>query len=316
MPVAFVRKQLPQSEAVSASRLTLLQQRRAPLRLLKLCKLRSLRSSHSTMGAHQPDGSMRNRLLVLLLCLPLTSFAQDCGDDAAVRISQAYQQRDAAILPDRPGWSVDTERGACRVWPADTSLTLIAVPFLGPEGPNGDSQSGDLDVLVVDSTTLRSRAALRLPDVMSSDAIHVDSVSLDTARYNLSPNVRAFGVRSSRSNSSQPNPFSETRLQLLVFNGNILETITGQIVVSSSGGEWDTRCAGEFHETKRTLELGPTPAQGWATLTIRERGSSIVNHEDAKGDCVEAREEQPVRSFKLLPKGHSYPLPSELEAAF
>lgn len=259
---------------------------------------------------------MRTCLLVLLFSLPFTAFAQGCGDDAAARITQAYQQRNIPALPDRAGWSIDSERGACRIWPADTSLTLIAVPFLGPEGPNGDSQSGDLDVLVVDSASLRSRASLRLPDVMSSDAIHVDSVGLDTARYNLAPGVRAFGVRSSRSNSSQPNPFSETRLQLLVFSGNILEAITGQIVVSSSGGEWDTRCAGEFHETKRTLEVGPSPAQGWAMLTIRERGSSTVNHEDTKGDCVEAREDQPVRSFKLLPKGRSYPLPSEVEAAF
>ena len=259
---------------------------------------------------------MRNCLLVLLFSLPLTAFAHDCGDDSAARITQAYQQRDGNALPDRPGWAIDAERGACRVWPADTSLTLIAVPVLGTEEFNGEVQQGDLDVLVVDSTTLRSRASLRLPDVMSSDAIHVDSVGLDTARYTLSPGVRAFGVRSSRSNSSQPNPFSETRLQLLVLNGSNLEAITGQIVVSSSGGEWDTRCAGEFHETKRTLEVGPSPAQGWATLTIRERGSSTVNHEDAKGDCVEAREEQPVRSFKLLPEGRSYPLPSEVEAAF
>lgn len=259
---------------------------------------------------------MRTSLLLLLLSLPFTSLAQECGDDAAARITQAYQQRDTAALPDRPGWSIDAERGACRVWPADTSLTLIAMPVLGPQEYGGDVQPGDLDVLVVDSASLRPRASLRLPEVMSSDAIHVDSVGLDTARYNLSPSVRAFGIRSARSNSSQPNPFSETRLQLLVFGGTTLEAITEQIVVSSSGGEWDTRCTGEFNETKRTLEVGPSPAQGWATLTLRERSSSTVSHEDASGNCIEAREELPVRSFKLLPKGRSYPLPSEVKAAF
>lgn len=259
---------------------------------------------------------MRTCLLVLLFCLPFTSFAQDCGDDAVARITQAYQQRNTATLPDRPGWAIDAERGACRVWPADTSLTLIAVPVLGPEEFNGEVQQGDLDVLVVDSTSLRPRASIRLPEVMSSDAIHVDSVSLDTARYNLSPSVRAFGIRSSRSNSSQPNPFSETRLQLLVINESKLEAITEQIVTSSSGGEWDTRCAGEFHETKRTLEVGSAPAQGWATLTVRERSASTVNREDAAGTCSEAREDHPVRSFKLQPKGRSYPLPSEIKATF
>ena len=259
---------------------------------------------------------MRTCLLALLLCLPFTAFAQDCGDDSAARITQAYQQRDTAALPDRPGWAIDAERGACRVWPADTSLTLIAVPVLGPEEFNGEVQQGDLDVLVVDSTSMRPRAGLRLPEVMSSDAIHVDSVGLDTARYRLSPSVRAFGVRSSRSNSSQPNPFSETRLQLLVFNGTNLEAVTEQIVVSSSGGEWDTRCAGEFHETKRTLELGPAPAQGWATLTVRERSASTVSHEDAAGSCIEQREDHPVRSFRLQPKGRTYLLPNEIKATF
>lgn len=259
---------------------------------------------------------MRTCLLVLLLSLPLTAFAQDCGEDSAARITQAYGQRDINALPDRPGWAIDASRGACRVWPADTSLTLLAVPVLGPEEFNGEVQQGDLDVLVVDSTTLRPRAGLRLADVMSSDAIHVDSVSLDTARYRLAPDVRAFGIRSSRSNSSQPNPFSDTRLQLLVFDGTTLKTITGQIVVSSSGGEWDTRCAGEFHETKRTLEVGPLPAQGWATLTVRERSATTASREDANGNCVEEREDLPVRSFTLRPVQRSYPLPSTMEANF
>lgn len=259
---------------------------------------------------------MRTCLFVLLLSLPFTSFAQDCGDDAVARITQAYQQRDTASLPDRQGWVIDAERGACRAWPADTSLTLIAVSVLGPAEFGGEVQQGDLDVMVIDSTSLRPRAGLRLPDVMSSDAIHVDSVGLDTARYNLSPSVRAFGVRSSRSNSSQPNPFSETRLQLLVFTENRLEAITEQIVVSSSGGEWDTRCAGEFHETKRTLEVGHAPTQGWAALTVRERSADTVSREDAAGSCIEQREDHPVRSFKLQPKGRTYPLPSEIKATF
>lgn len=259
---------------------------------------------------------MRTCLLVLLLCLPFTSLAQDCGDDSAARIAQAYAQRDINALPDRPGWAMEVERAVCRVWPADTSLTLLAVPVLGPEEFNGDVQQGDLDVLVVDSATLRPRAGLRLPELMSSDAIRVNSVSLDTARYRLAPDVRAFGIRSSRSNSSQPNPFGDTRLQLLVFDGTALKPITGQIVVSSSGGEWDTRCAGEFHETKRTLEVGPLPAQGWATLTVRERSTSTVSREDATGDCIEDRQELPVRSFNLRAQGRSYPLPSAIEATF
>ncbi len=261
------------------------------------------------------DGPMRTCLLVLLLSLPFTSVAQDCGD-AAARITRAYQQRDTAILPARPGWAIDASRGACRVWPADTRLTLIAVPLLGPEEANGDGQAGDLDILVIDSNTLQARAALRLADAVSSDAIRVDGIYLDTARYRLDADTRAFGVRVTRSGSSRANPFGEEQLQLFVHDGSRLQAITNPIVMQSNGGEWDTNCTGEFQQRSRTLEVGPTPAQGWATLYIRERGEDTEQREDAGGNCSETRTALPAKRYTLTPQGQHYPLPDAVKAVF
>jgi len=261
------------------------------------------------------DGPMRTCLLVLLLSLPFTSVAQDCGD-AAARITRAYQQRDTAILPARPGWAIDASRGACRVWPADTRLTLIAVPLLGPEEANGDVQAGDLDILVIDSNTLQARAALRLADAVSSDAIRVDGIYLDTARYRLDADTRAFGVRVTRSGSSRANPFGEEQLQLFVHDGSRLQAITNPIVMQSNGGEWDTNCTGEFQQRSRTLEVGPTPAQGWATLYIRERGEDTEQREDAGGNCSETRTALPAKRYTLTPQGQHYPLPDTVKAVF
>ncbi len=261
------------------------------------------------------DGPMRTCLLVLLLSLPFTSVAQDCGD-AAARITRAYQQRDTAILPARPGWAIDASRGACRVWPADTRLTLIAVPLLGPEEANGDVQAGDLDILVIDSNTLQARAALRLADAVSSDAIRVDGIYLDTARYRLDADTRAFGVRVTRSGSSRANPFGEEQLQLFVHDGSRLQAITNPIVMQSNGGEWDTNCTGEFQQRSRTLEVGPTPAQGWATLYIRERGEDTEQREDAGGNCSETRTALPAKRYTLTPQRQHYPLPDTVKAVF
>ncbi|WP_269790470.1 hypothetical protein [Stenotrophomonas sp. Iso1] len=254
--------------------------------------------------------------LLMLLALPVTSLAQDCGADSAERIRKAYAQRPAGALPLHSGTRLNAERGTCRVWPADTTLTLMAVPVLGPEEENGAYQDGDLDLLVVDTTTLRPRATLRLPGMMSSDAIRSESVSLDTARYRLSADVRAFGVRIGRSGSSQPNPFNDTRLQLFVLDEERIEPVTGQIVVASFGGEWNTRCTGEFHELSRTVEVGPIPAQGFAQLQVRERSAAIQNREDAAGECVETRRNLPEQRYLLRPQGRHYPLPKTIEATF
>ncbi len=254
--------------------------------------------------------------LLMLLALPITALAQDCGADSAERIRQAYAQRPAGALPLPAGTPLNAERGSCRVWPADTTLTLMAVPVLGPEEENGAYQDGDLDLLVVDTATLRPRATLRLPGMMSSDAIRSEEVSLDTARYRLSADVRAFGVRIGRSGSSQPNPFNDTRLQLFVLDKNRIEPVTGQIVVARFGGEWDTRCAGEFHQLSRTVEIGPTPAQGFAELRVHERSAAILNREDAAGECVEERRNLPEQRYLLRPQGRHYPLPKTIEATF
>ncbi len=255
-------------------------------------------------------------LFLLLPALPITAFAQDCGDDGAERVRAAYAHLPAAARAQHANWQIDAERAACRVWPADPSLTLMAIPVMGDWEEDGSSRDGDLQLLVVDSATLQPRASLHLPDAMSSDAIRTEAVRLDTARYRLSADVRAFGVRIDRSGSSRPNPFSDTRLQLFVLDKTAITPVTGQIVVDASGGEWDTRCAGEFQETHRTIEVDAPPAQGFATLRVRERSTEITNREDASGQCQEQRHELPARSYTLLPQGRSYPLPEAIQAAF
>lgn len=254
--------------------------------------------------------------LLLLLVLPITAFAQDCDGDSAERVRKAYAQLPADTRAQHDNLQIDAERAACRIWPADPSLTLMAIPVMGEWEEDGSVRNGDLQLLVVDTATLRTRASLHLPDAMSSDAIRTEAVSLDTARYRLSADVRAFGVRIDRSGSSRPNPFSDTRLQLFVLDKTVITPVTGQIVVEASGGEWDTRCAGEFQETHRTIEVDVPPAQGFATLRVRERSTDILNREDTRGECQEQRRELPVRTYRLQPQGREYPLPKAIEAQF
>jgi hypothetical protein len=54
--------------------------------------------------------------------------------------------------------------------------------------------------------------------------------------------------------------------------------------VYSYGGEWDTRCAGEFHETTSTIDLDKKTTANFTDLIIKtqniNRRTKLIN-----GDC-------------------------------
>lgn len=60
----------------------------------------------------------------------------------------------------------------CRIWPAHPELTLAAVPLMTQQYSDYDNV-GDMELLVLDSTTLDVKQRLRLPERMSDDAIRI-----------------------------------------------------------------------------------------------------------------------------------------------
>lgn len=98
----------------------------------------------------------------------------------------------------------------CKIWPANPDLLLAAIPLMR-DGPSRDfGHDGDLRILVLDRATLKVHEHLQLDGLMSDDAMRISDVSFDTARYDVAPGRRAFGLRISRTGSSRANPFSET----------------------------------------------------------------------------------------------------------
>ncbi|MGE8590090.1 MAG: hypothetical protein ACN6OD_11955, partial [Alcaligenes sp.] len=135
---------------------------------------------------------------------------------------------------------------ACKAWPADPDLLLVAVPLMQdtPDPENG--HVGDLDVLVLDKQTLQVRQRRRLVGLMSDDAVRIAGLAFDTARYDVAADRRAFGIRIEREGASRANPFDETSLRLFTVHENELRLVLDGMIVNHSSGVWDTTCAGEF----------------------------------------------------------------------
>ena len=150
----------------------------------------------------------------------------------------------------------------CKAWPANPDLLLVAVPLMRDqsEAEAADGHEGDLDVLVLERATLKPLRQRRLKGLMMDDAVALTSLTFDTARYDLMPDRRAFGIRISRAAGSRVSLYGESSLRLFVMGERELEMVLDGMVVSGTRGDWDTRCAGDVEERKVTVGLGSSQA--------------------------------------------------------
>lgn len=211
----------------------------------------------------------------------------------------------------RPDLKLDREHAVCKVNPANSSQVLAALPFAENVTEDGQGDYG-LGVIVANATTGKIISQHYQAAAISSDAIYFYALELDTARYQLAPKLRAFGVRVSYGGSSGPNPFDSKVLTLYAaLPGTQLSPVVNRLEVSRSNGEWDTRCAGEFTETRRTISIVDKSNNGLATLKVDQKVIATQNR--AKGeDCERTSATPVVSSFMLEYDGSQYPVPKEL----
>ncbi|MGY3295649.1 hypothetical protein ACVWY1_000067 [Pseudomonas sp. TE6288] len=210
-----------------------------------------------------------------------------------------------------PTLELATEFVVCKVNPADASQVLAVLPLMVNVDEYGQGDYG-LDVLVADAASGKVIAHSYQEAAIASDAVRFSGLTLDTARYQVAPGLRAFGVRISHTGSSRVNPFGSETLNLYVTDGSQLRQIMGQLVVSESNGEWDGVCAGEFGETKRTLAIGKPGKDGFSRLRVTEVSTgrqAILKGED---DCEEMEVKSRTKTFSLDYDGGRYGVPKEL----
>ncbi|WP_085706836.1 hypothetical protein [Pseudomonas sp. B35(2017)] len=200
----------------------------------------------------------------------------------------------------------------CKVWPAYPGLTLSAVSTFEPDpvyGKNDRVGSYDLSLAVLSTGRSEPIATYRQPTAFMSDAFALSAVDLDTARYRLTPELRAFGVRANFKGSSRVNPMEETWLTLYVKEGDKLRPVLDRLVVSDFGGEWDGNCAGERAGTVRTLEIGQTRSHGYADLIVKSVTTGLVGEGEPQTCELKTTTGKPVLTT-LRYDGKSYVLPA------
>ncbi|MEJ6817064.1 hypothetical protein PseuLF5_08595 [Pseudomonas sp. LF-5] len=229
-----------------------------------------------------------------------------CGGlitEAALAECLPPQQGDVA------GYSV------CKEWPAYPGQILNAATKLESDGTAGnDDTSGtyDLVVSIRSSTDNEMLADYYKRSAFVSDAIALQGLELDTARYKLSPELRAFGVRVSFKGSSRVNPMDETWLTLYVKEGRHLRPVLDRLVVYGFSGEWDGNCAGERATTVRTLEMAKTSSHGYADLIVKSVTTGVAGEGTAETCELKTTTNKPVLTT-LRYDGKAYVIPADFK---
>lgn len=210
-----------------------------------------------------------------------------------------------------PAVSGDSGFSICKNWPAYPGQTINAqAKFERAADYVEDNSHGfyDVELSVLQDGNPSPVATYRQASAFETSGVALVELALDTARYKLAPDFRAFGLRARVTNSSRLNPLEEVQLSLYVREGAKLRPVLSQLLVSQYSGEWDDNCTGQRSEITRTLEIGKTSSHGYADLIVKTQGTGTSS--EGEGDACEDKTivYKPVLTT-LRYDGKSYVLP-------
>ncbi|MEJ8847332.1 hypothetical protein [Variovorax rhizosphaerae] len=243
----------------------------------------------------------------LLLALPTLGVQAACENGLAERMH-------AKLNPDR---HLDEERAACKPWPAYPGRSIVVLPMPRPSSEPGVT-SYDVEVLVIqrpdNGNTERDTILARAfePNALTEDAITIQDIRIDTGRYTLAANTRAFGIRIRYRGASRVNPYSSETLQLYVAQGTKVRKVLDEIELDMDGGEWDATCTGHFEQVRGTLAVGQGVSEGFADLVVHRTQTENRAEWQESGECIEKALPVKLRTFTLHYDGERYPIPKAL----
>ncbi|MBW8809046.1 MAG: hypothetical protein JF591_09450 [Lysobacter sp.] len=266
----------------------------------------------------------RTALSALLICTSLfftaAAAAEGCQTRIPALLQAAYPDATSETgdgsellrLSGTPTRWINPDEVVCKVWPASPDKTLLAVKLQHAIDMDQGVDEADLDLLIADSARDRIVQRHRQDGVLSSDAIRVSSFAFDTARYRLDDKTTAFGLRIHRSGNSRANPYEDDTLRLYLSDSTGLRPVLRNLVMMRNQGEWDTRCAGEFTDTRRTLAMDAKRDNGYAGLLLNTVAHTTRNVAKGSEDCDEVDGGTDKSSVRLRYDGREYAVPKDL----
>jgi hypothetical protein len=201
----------------------------------------------------------------------------------------------------------------CKAHPTRPGQTIVALFYdlKNKRGENEENKKG-FAVAVIDARRRLLHSLHR--DTIEEDAvIRVSSgaLGIDTARYNLAPGVRAFGVRMNIGYSPRCAEGGENGyLTLFVEEGKQLSPVLSAFPMSSWQAKEGSQVCGngeagvEIENTSLTLALSSSATDGWRDLDVVSQKTQETSTPD--GGTAQANVGKPELIARLRKKGKVY----------
>lgn len=240
---------------------------------------------------------VQRRLFVTALLAALCSLS--AASHAACQTGLAERMSEK-LHPQRP---LDHQRAVCEAWRGVPGRYVVVLPLLRP-GSEPNLRQYDLDVLLVqqadNGNTEHARVVSRFfeESALSEDALRISEIRLDSARYLLAPDQRAFGLRILRQGPSPSESYSDESLSLYLPQGPRLAKVLDRLELSRERGQNNGDCAADFQSARGSLSIARSSSNGLADLVLRQSESDTRSVR--QGDDCQTQEEPGSYQTKLL----------------
>ena len=202
----------------------------------------------------------RRAVIALLVALAPAAHAmggQDCAPEDLAPIDAWLVKHPLRAGAARPATAMAT---ACRTSPVDPSLLLVVAAY--DRAASGEKA---LVVAIIDTRTTAVRSAFQgTVDGDAALSLAQGSLALDTARYDLAPGVRAFGV--DQASSMREGGLARYRT-LFVQDGPALRPVLDAFLIYAEGGAADGADQAD-PTTAWKIAIAPHATHGYADLVI------------------------------------------------
>ncbi len=221
-------------------------------------------------------------------------------------------------MENRESEAGNTENGifyACKALPNNKNLVVVTFAAINESLTKSYplySDGGaiyDLISMVIDARNKSQIAKHLSKGALESNAVRLQSLTIDTGRYYLESGSIAFGVRSGAAANSHSYVADYTNLFLYKLSNNSLTVILNGLEVGSTSGSIEDKCdvKSVFKNSKKILSVSPQLTNGMHDLEVIEKN----DHETTAGCSDEPNTITPAKGRKITLKydGQEYPIP-------
>ena len=223
--------------------------------------------------------------LVVAVCLFWPALASaSCREESALHaaIASGYEPNSSSMV-------------ACKDLPETQNLIVAFINEI-------ENHTYTLTVLAVTKATGQVRYAFVDKDPSFGPNGDPTDIEIDTARYQLASNKRAFGIRVKHS----LNPWDSTEdLNLFIPTETKLLRVLKDLTVASSSGR---ACELGSHEMKRTISVAKSLSHGFHDLVVHTKRIEVEPTYGRDNECL-SRETARADTAKLQYTGDSYAYP-------